>query len=489
MPIQPSGATERPHVKTKIIATVGPACEARERLRDLILAGVDVFRLNFAHGTHDWLSGILTSIRSASLELGRPVGILADLAGPKIRLGELAPDGIQLTDGARVVFVRAADPRDPSQLTCSYDRLIDDLQPGDRIMLADGLVAMRVVEKPSSSDRLVCQVDRPGRIRSRQGVNLPGATLHTPALTEKDRDDLTWALDNRIDYIGLSFVRSAADIVQLREAIAAKSPTASPGIVAKIEKMEGVAELERILPLVDAIMVARGDLGVEVDIALVPVLQKQIVRQCNELGVPVITATQMLDSMQTKETPTRAEATDVANAVLDGSDAVMLSGETAIGMYPVQTVSVMNRIAGEAEKLLPAQHAGKTSNSSRIRATPVTQAVTLGAGVAADHLSADLIVVATRSGRTALAVSNQRRYVPILALSDNAETVRRMTLYWGVIAVQTSAAGASHEALMQFVVEWGRRSGLVRSDGRFVLVTSTDWSSEAKDTLLVHVMP
>ena len=242
MPIQPGCKIECPLVKTKIIATVGPACEARERLRDLILAGVDVFRLNFAHGTHDWLSGILTSIRSASLELDRPVGILADLAGPKIRLGELPPDGIQLTDGARVVFVRAPDPRDPSQLTCSYDRLIDDLQPGDRIMLADGMVAMRVVEKPSSNDRLICQVDRPGRIRSRQGVNLPGATLHTPALTDKDREDLAWALDNRIDYIGLSFVRSAADIVQLREAIAAKNPKASPGIVAKIEKMEGVAE-------------------------------------------------------------------------------------------------------------------------------------------------------------------------------------------------------------------------------------------------------
>jgi pyruvate kinase len=288
MPIQPSCNIERPLVKTKIVATVGPACEARERLRDLILAGVDVFRLNFAHGTHDWLSGILTSIRSASLELDRPVGILADLAGPKIRLGELPPDGIQLTDGARVDFVRPPDPRDLAQLTCTYDRLIDDLEPGDHIMLADGLVAMRVVEKPSSNDRLVCQVDRPGRIRSRQGVNLPGATLRTAALTDKDRDDLAWTLDNRIDYVSLSFVRSAADIVLLRGAIAAKSPTASPGIVAKIEKMEGVADLERILPLVDAVTVARGDLGVEVDIALVPVLQKQIVRQCNEYGVPVV---------------------------------------------------------------------------------------------------------------------------------------------------------------------------------------------------------
>jgi pyruvate kinase len=188
-------------------------------------------------------------------------GILADLAGPKIRLGELSPHGIQLADGARVVFVRTPDPHDPSLLISSYVRLIDDLQPGDRIMLADGLVAMRVVEKPSSNDRLVYQVDRPGRIRSRQGVNLPGATLHTPPLTDKDREDLAWALDNRIDYIGLSFVRSAEDIVQLREAIASKSPRASPGIVAKIEKMEGVAELGRILPLVDAIMVARGDWG------------------------------------------------------------------------------------------------------------------------------------------------------------------------------------------------------------------------------------
>jgi len=358
---------------------------------------------------------------------------------------------------------------------------------------------MRVVEKPAANDRLVCRVDRPGCIRSRQGVNLPGATLQTPALTEKDRDDLEWAIANRLDYVGLSFVRSADDIHLLREAIQAQTSTTGagangpgangPGIVAKIEKMEAVADLDRILPVVDAVMVARGDLGVEVDIAHVPTLQKRIVRQCNEQCIPVITATQMLDSMQTKETPTRAEASDVANAVLDGSDAVMLSGETAIGAYPVEAVAVMSRIASEAERYLQPSKSESFPSFSRVRAKLVTQAVTLGAGTAAEHLSADLIAVATRSGRTALALSNQRRRVPILALSDSSQTARRMALYWGVTAVETPLINSSNEALLQFIVDWGRRNNVLRSASRFVFVTGTNWKSEAKDTMLVHAVP
>jgi pyruvate kinase len=487
---QNSGRTlDRPLVKSKIIATVGPACESRQRLAELVRAGADLFRLNFAHGTHEWLDRVLEAIRTASRELDRPVGILADLAGPKIRLGELPPDGILLADGARVEFVRTPDPRDPTKLTCSYDLLIDDLQPGDRILLADGMAALRVVEKPPENDCLVCLVDRPGLIRSRQGVNLPGAALQLPALTDKDRDDLSWAVKNRIDYISLSFVRTAEDITQLRAAVAACDPEACPGIIAKIEKMEAIVELDRILPQVDGVMVARGDLGVEVDIALVPALQKRIVHACNEHGVPVITATQMLDSMQAKETPTRAEASDVANAVLDGSDALMLSGETAIGSYPVESVAVMNRIAAEIERFVRPANGESVFTFSRTRAKIVTQAVTLGAGVAAAHLSSDLIVVATRSGRTALAISNQRRQVPILALSDSAATVRKMALYWGVTAIETPIVKSSHAGVLSFVVDWGRCNGVLRSGSRFVLVTSTDWTSEAKDTLLVHVVP
>jgi pyruvate kinase len=319
-----------------------------------------------------------------------------------------------------------------------------------------------------------------------------------PALTAKDHADLKWALANRLDYLGLSFVRDSEDITELRDAIAASRPPSGlasglgadvPGIIAKIEKMEAVSELDRILPLVDAVMVARGDLGVEVDIASVPSLQKRIVKLCNEHCVPVITATQMLDSMQTRESPTRAEASDVANAVLDGSDAVMLSGETAVGAFPLQAVSMMSRIAREAERHVHPHPGDGFPHFSRIRAKLVTQAVTQGAGVAAAGLSADLIAVATRTGRTALAVSNQRRHVPILALSDNAETARRMALYWGVTAVQTSAVSGPHAALLQFIVDWGQRNNLLRSASRFVLVTSSNWKSEAKDTLLVHTVP
>ncbi len=483
------GYAERHLVKTKIIATVGPACESLEKLRQLAKAGVDIFRLNFAHGPHDWLVGIAESIRKISVELKRPIGILGDLSGPKIRLGTLPEEGICCQQGGRFEFVRTPDPHDITKLTCTYAQLIDDLKPNDRILLADGIVSMRVIEKPASNDRLVCTVEQGGHIRSRQGVNVPGASLKVPCLTPKDLQDLEWAVRNRLDFVGLSFVRSAADIEQLRNEIRKYNPTSPPSIVAKIEKMEAVTDLEAILQQTDAVMVARGDLGVEVDIAHVPALQKRIVRACNQHGIPVITATQMLDSMQTNELPTRAEASDVANAVLDGSDAVMLSGETAVGEHPVLAVSTMSRIAIEAERLVQPVPLGENRSRSRNRAKLITEAVTLGAEAAAEYIDADLIAVATRTGKTALAVSNQRSTVPIMALSDCPETARRMCLYWGVTPVETDAVLRSPIALLNFVVEWGKSAQVLRSGSRFVLVSGTHWNADTKDLMLVHVVP
>lgn len=479
---------ERPLVKTKIIATAGPACETSAQLRELILAGADLFRLNFAHGSHEWLERVVASIRQVSLELGRPIGILADLAGPKIRLGELPPEGIVCALGDRFEFVRG-EPAGLRQLTSTYQPLVADLAEGDRVLLADGTVAMRVLEKHEAEGRVICEVEQPGTIRSRQGINLPGVALSTPSLTEKDRGDLTWALAREIDFIGLSFVRSAEDIDLLRSAIADHEPRFAPQIVAKIEKIEAVNDLDRILERADAAMVARGDLGVEVDIARVPTLQKRIVRLCNQHRIPVITATQMLDSMQRNELPTRAEASDVANAVIDGSDAVMLSGETAVGAHPVAAVAMMSRIAHEAERLVaPAQY-GDVSSQPRTRATLITEAVTLGAGTAAQHLDADLIVVATHSGRTAMAVSKQRHSVPILALTDQPETARRMSLYWGVTALETNAVQSPPTKLLELVVEWGLREQVLASGSKLVLVGSTNWSAVGHDMLLVHAVP
>lgn len=481
--------TERPLVKTKIIATVGPACANEFQLKALVLAGVDLFRLNFAHGEHAWLSSILDSIRKVSKELARPIGILGDLSGPKIRLGELPPEGICCLEGGTLEFVRAGHSSSPEQLTCTYDKLIDDLELEDRILLADGMVGLVVIEKPKQNDRIVCRVDRAGCIRSRQGVNLPGVVLSTPSLTEKDYVDLRWAVENQLDYVGYSFVRSADDVKLLRKAIEEYHVEHPPQIVSKIEKIEAINDIEAILDVTDAVMVARGDLGVEVDLARVPVLQKRIIRLCNQHRIPVITATQMLDSMQTSELPTRAEASDVANAVLDGSDAVMLSGETAIGAHPLKAVAMMSQIASEAERLMIPHRQVDSESRPHTRAKLVTEATTLGAGVAAEHLEADLIVVATHSGKTAMAVSKQRNRVPILALSDCPETTRRMCLYWGVSPMETSVVQESPRDLIEYVVDWGKREGVLSSGSRMVIVASSDWSTEGHDLMLIHAIP
>ena len=478
--------SEAPFVKTKIIATVGPASKEKAVLTDLIRAGVDIFRLNFAHGTHEWLDDLIATVREITEELKRPIAFLADLSGPKIRLGQLPDEGLNLRDGQACSFVR--QPTDnPLQLTCTYEKLIDDLSEGDRVLLADGTVSLRV--QKSDADEVNCIVEQGGLLRSKQGVNLPGVKLSTPSLTKKDRVDLAWAIKNQIDFVGLSFVRSADDIKLLRSVIAEADVPHPPHIVAKIEKTEAVEDLDAILDVTDAVMVARGDLGVEADITQVPVLQKHIIHQCNLHRIPVITATQMLDSMQDNELPTRAEASDVANAVLDGTDAVMLSGETAIGAHPVRTVSMMNRIAQNAESLVQPTKFVDTESGFRNRAHIVTEAVTLGASTAAEHLQANLIVVATRSGRTAMAVSKQRSPVPILAVTDSSVTARRMCLYWGVTPLVTKGVDAPPQELLNLVVDWIREKAVLASGSRLVLVGHTAWSARGNDLMIVHAIP
>lgn len=481
---------ETRYSKTKIIATIGPACDSREKLRALVDAGVDVFRLNFAHGKHDWLHGLVELIRSISAEIQRPIGILGDLSGPKIRLGTLPGDSYFCELGATVEFVREPHSETPGRLTCTYEQLIDDVRVGDRILMADGTVSLKVTETNPSAGWVRCVVDGPGQIRSRQGVNLPGVALSTPSLTDKDRDDLAWALEHELDFIGLSFVRRAADVQLLRDAILAAKPRFVPLIVSKIEKLEAIDDLDSILTETDAVMVARGDLGVEVDLARVPVLQKKIIKACHQRRIPVITATQMLDSMQNNELPTRAEVTDVANAVLDGSDAVMLSGETAVGKYPFEAVRIMNRIACEAEPLVESSQFRTRSAPMKAQALLVTEAVTRGAGAAAEHLKANVIAVASRTGLTAMALSNQRISVPIIAVSDRPEITRRMCLFWGVTPVLTDTRTVGNpEPLLRFVVDWGKRQNVVQSGGRIVLIAATNWSDEGHDLMLVHMVP
>jgi pyruvate kinase len=487
-PATPRRYTEVAAIKTKIVATLGPASSTPEQMHALADAGVDVFRINFAHGNHESHGRAVAAIRELSRMLQRPLGLLGDLSGPKIRLGELPDDGFLCRAGETVEFVREPTPGRTDQLTCTYERLIDDLQVGDRVLLADGLVALRVTAVDRVPGRAACLVEQPGRVRSRQGVNLPGVALSTPGITPKDEADLRWALDHQFDYIGLSFVRSASDIRRLRQLITAHGTSTPPWIVAKIEKTEALDDLENILNETDAVMVARGDLGVEDDITRVPALQKRIIRLCNERRLPVITATQMLDSMQQNELPTRAEVSDVANAILDGTDAVMLSGETAVGAHPVAAVAMMSRIARQAELLAEPRTFSDALLAERSRAKAITEAITHGAGAAADHLQADLIAVATRGGKTALALSKQRRKVPIVALTDSPAIARRMTLFWGVYPVETSAVASSPSEQLQFVEQLGRKLGLLKSGSKLVLVGSSDWAQAWHDMLLAHMM-
>jgi len=471
--------------KTKIVATVGPACDAPEMLGRMVAAGVDIFRLNFAHGEHRRMARTIAAIRRTTEGLDRHVGILGDLGGPKIRLGSLPGGELRVDQDRRYVFTRQSKPDDPEALTTTYDGLIDDLEVEDSVLLADGTVMLRVVEK--YADRAICAVEQPGLIRSGQGVNLPGSDLRVPALTDKDRDDLAWALRQGLDFIGLSFVRRAEDIRLLRSLIGGVEPERVPFIVAKIEKPEAVRELEGILLETDAVMVARGDLGVEVDIVKVPAIQKQIIAACNRCQVPVITATQMLDSMQRHSLPTRAEVSDVANAVLDGSDAVMLSGETAIGEYPLRSVAMMSRIVREAEPLVRSNKE-LPAGTSRNSATQATRAIALSAMHAAEQLSANLIVVLTRSGRTAMGVSELRSRIPILALTDSAATARRLSVVWGVHAVVREVCQGTPQQFTKFVVDWGERQRILERGHRIIFVGTTDWARSEKDLILLHTV-
>jgi len=340
--------------RTKVVATVGPACSRADQLAELVEVGVDVFRLNMAHGSLGEHAELIETIRQVSEELSRPVAILVDLAGPKIRLGELAGGEIECAEGAEFRFIRGDLAKEPNELVSTYAKLVDELEVGNRVMLADGTVSMLVEERDPDFAR--CRVVQSGVIRSRQGINLPGTKLSVPGMTKRDCQHAVWAAESGVDFVSLSFVRSAGDVQALQAMLRACGSQAK--VIAKIEKPEALEHLEEIIDAADGAMVARGDLGVEIDIARVPLAQKRIIAMCNAMQKPVITATQMLDSMQHSRFPTRAEATDVANAILDGTDACMLSGETAIGEYPRQTVEMMRRIALETEQLFqerPAQ--------------------------------------------------------------------------------------------------------------------------------------
>lgn len=475
--------------RTKIVATVGPACTERSQLVELYEAGVDVFRINMAHGGPDVQQLHLDNIRSISDEIDEPIAVLVDLGGPKIRLGEVPDDRIFCEMGSEYYLVSGQESRAPNELTSTYEPLVEELQVGHRVMLADGTVAMSVESKEPGRARL--RVVERGTIRSRQGINLPGVTLSVPTISEIDRAHAIWAAKAGVDFIGLSFVRSAKDVLQLKEIV--KSCQGTARVVAKIEKREALEQLSEIVAAADAVMVARGDLGVEIDVAQMPIEQKRIIAVCHKHRRPAIIATQMLDSMQDSPRPTRAEATDVANAIFDGADACMLSGETAVGKYPREAVEMMNRIALATESSFQGR-LPRVPEGASTELHGITQAVVRAAGQMAHDLNAKLVFVASHSGRTALALSQHRSFVPTMGVSSSDATLRQMCLYWGVQPLRGAPARDMQE-LIKHADDWACRSGYTVKGDRIVIVggshlaagpNQAEMASGVHDVVLVH---
>jgi pyruvate kinase len=448
--------------RTKILATIGPASGTPEGLDALVAAGMDAARLNFSHGTHDQHRAWAESIRAASDHAGRPLAIVADLQGPKLRIGDL-PDARTLERGEEVV-ISPEDGMQDGQLPVTPAVIGEVLEAGHDVLIDDGLVRLRVEEVEHGRARCVVVVG--GVVSAHKGVNLPGVPLPIPSLTPKDVGDLQLALSLGVDFVALSFVRSAADVRELRHLIEEAGSHAE--VIAKIEKAEAVDALEAILGEADAIMVARGDLGVEIGPASVPLLQKRIILRSLERGKPVITATQMLESMIQHAEPTRAEASDVANAVLDGSSALMLSGETAIGLYPVESVSYMDRIARVVEPSLAYRHQMPDPSEE----PGVGRAMSNAACDLAEALGAKVILVPTASGGTASAVARLRPRRPIVGLTHNHYAVQQMALEWGVIPLLVPEA-KDVEDLWELSVEAARGAGLVSHGDRIVITAGT----------------
>ncbi|MCG3141551.1 MAG: Pyruvate kinase [Anaerolineae bacterium] len=413
--------------RTRIVCTLGPATDTAERIRALIHAGMNVARINFSHGTLDDHNRRVALLREIAAQENAIVALLGDLSGPKLRVGDLPNNSLMLRPGELVTFALDRNAAPPA-IPLDFPFLGDALHVGDRILLDDGAEEVEVVS--ANARAIQARVLTGGELKSRKGVNLPNVILPIPSLTDKDRANAVWAIQNDFDFLALSFVRRAADVAELRDVL--RQQAASIPIIPKIEKPEAVQDIDAILQQGDGVMVARGDLGVEMPAEQAPITQKMIIRKANALGIPVITATQMLESMIDNPRPTRAEASDVANAVLDGSDAVMLSGETAVGKYPIQAAQAMARIAEYTEHFMQQEYSNRPA---LLRGQTVTDAIGESTVALALDLNARLIITLTSSGYSARMVARHRPPVPILAVTVEERVRRRLALVWGVQSV------------------------------------------------------
>lgn len=462
--------------RTKIVATIGPATSSPEVLRDLIEAGATTLRLNFSHGTHEDHQRSIRLIRQTSFELNQPVGILQDLQGPKIRLGRFETGSIILNKGDRFVLTSKLLEGTQAISSITYEPLADEVPEGSVILLDDGKVEMFVEKVDRTARELHCMTVVGGALSNNKGVNFPGVYLSIKALTDKDRKDLTFGLDQGVDWVALSFVRNPQDVLEIKELISSAGKNVP--VIVKIEKHEAIQEMESILSISDGVMVARGDLGVELPAEDVPVLQKRLIATANRMGIPVITATQMLDSMVHSPRPTRAEISDVANAIIDGTDAVMLSNETAVGKHPVEAVATMARIAVRIE-----QESWKQTIEDSGRSIP--NAISHAVSQIADQLDAAAIMTLTKTGATARNVSKFRSTKPILAITPHVDVARQLQLVWGVkplLVLDLPSTGQTFQAALNVAQEKD-----LLSEGDLVVMTAGTLQGISGSTDLIKV--
>jgi len=450
--------------KAKIVCTIGPASESVETLKKLIDAGMNVARLNFSHGSHEEHAVRIQNIRQACQETGRQVAILLDTKGPEIRTGILETESVELVEGNIITLTTEEVKGTAERISITYGDLAQDVDVGSTILIDDGLIGL-AVESIQGND-IVCRIKNGGTLKSKKGVNVPGVKIKLPGITEKDAQDIEFGIAQDVDFIAASFVRKASDILEIREIL--ERHRAKIDIIAKIENQEGVDNVDEILAIADGLMVARGDLGVEIPVEEVPLVQKLLIKKCNDLGKPVITATQMLDSMQRNPRPTRAEASDVANAILDGTDAIMLSGETAAGKYPVESVETMNRIAIRTEAELNYREVLHTHSLQK--QITITDAISQAVANAALDLEASAIITPTESGYTAKLVSKYRPKAPIVAVTPHKGVVRRLSLVNGVYPILGPMADSTDE-MLELSVREAVHSGIVRH-GDLVVITA-----------------
>lgn len=468
--------------KTKIVCTIGPASESVEKLCQLMEAGMNVARLNFSHGDYEEHGQRITNIREAEKLTKKNVAILLDTKGPEIRTHTMEDGAIELKTGNTVIISMNEVIGTPEKISVTYEGLIEDVGVGSQILLDDGLIGLEVTKIDQEQKEIYTTIQNGGILKNKKGVNVPGVSVNLPGITEKDAADIIFGIEQRIDFIAASFVRRSSDVLEIRKLLE-KNNGNHIKIIPKIENREGVENIDEILELSDGLMVARGDLGVEIPAEEVPLVQKLLIRKCNHLGKPVITATQMLDSMQRNPRPTRAEASDVANAIFDGTDAIMLSGETAAGMYPVEAVQTMHNIASRAETAM--DHKRILSNRSKDIEKNITDAICQSVAHTALNLDVKAIITPTESGHTASMVAKYRPKAPIIAVTSHEHVLKSLALVWGVYP-RLSKQSNSIDEMLDVAVEESLNSEII-SEGDLVVITAGVPVGESGTTNLMRI--